>query len=298
MNGPSVAPAIHPLRSNFAADRVEFGTSADGFHVARIGDILLGLIPNGTGDFFLASTWRFTKPLAEARRHHFYSHDGRVADEAAFRLRAIETAEHMSELAAFARVQTRMTASTPWGGSQMATIYVEGIVSHSTSGHGGFQLSPDRNRLVDASVRSEGGWYEEDCEWAIVALTFPDVFTGYERRCAEEVAKHTFPAFWEKLRGRPLELGESRSKDRSSFDRVHANDWIVISAISSSHHTGMIEVIATRGGKRESRQDEQRFLVPDTEYSKRTSFGFVIDLQLHTIYEGPSSFAGWSARAA
>ncbi|MGV2079671.1 MULTISPECIES: DUF7007 domain-containing protein [unclassified Rhizobium] len=266
--------------------------------MARIGDILLGLISNGTGDFFLASAWRFTKPLAEARRHHFHRHDGRVADEAAFRTRVIQTAEHMSELAALARVQTCMAASTPWGGSQMATIYVEGIISHSTSGHGGFHLSPDRNRIVDVSVRSEGGWYEEDCEWAIIALTFPDVFTGYERRCAEEAAKHTFPAFWEKLRGRRLEPGESRSKDRSSFDRAHANDWIVISAIASFHHVGMIEVIATKGGRREISQDERRFLVPDTEYSKRSSLGFVIDLQLHTIYEGPSSFAGWSARAA
>ena len=298
MSGPSIAPVSNTICNNPAADRVEFGTSADGFPVARIGDILLGLITSGNGDFFLASAWRFTKPLAEARRHHFYRHDGRVADEAAFRLRAIETAEHMSELAAFARVQTRMTASTPWGGSQMATIYVDGIVSHSTSGHGGFHLSPDRNRLVDASVRSEGGCYEEDCEWAIVALTFLDLFTGYERRCAEEIAKHTFPAFWEKLRGRRLEPGESRSKDHLSFGRADANDWIVISATASSHHAGMIEVIATKGGNREFCQEELRFLVPDTEYSKRSSFGFIIDLQLHTLYEGPSSFAGWSARAA
>lgn len=298
MNGPSIAPASNPLSNAPAADRVEFGTSADGFPVARIGDILLGLISNGTGDWFLASAWRFTKPLTEARHHHFYRHDGRVADEAAFRLRAIETAAHMVELAAFARVQTRMTTSTPWGGSQMATIYAEGIVSHSTSGHGGFHLSRDRNHSVDASVRSLGGWYEEDCEWAIVALTFPDVFSVYERRCAEEIAKNTFPAFWEKLHGRRLEPGESRSKDRSSFDRTHANDWIVISAIASSHHAGMIEVIATQGGKREFSQDEQRFLVPDTEYSKRSNFGFVIDLQLYAIYEGPSSFAGWSAREA
>jgi hypothetical protein len=298
MNGSSIAPASNPLCSNSATDRVEFGTSADGFPVARIGEILLGLISNGSGDFFLASAWRFTKPLAEARRHHFYRHDGRVADEAAFRLRAIETAEHMSELAAFARIQARMTASTPWGGSQIATIYVEGIVSHSTSGHGGFHLSPDRNRFVDASVRSEGGWYEEDCEWAIVAMTFPDVFTGYERRCAEEVAKNTFPAFWETLRSRRLEPGESRSKDRSTFDRAHANDWIVISAIISSHHSGMTEVIATKGGSRTIQQEERRFLVPHADYEIRSRFGFVIDLQLHAVYEGPSSFVGWSARAA
>ncbi|WP_425503401.1 DUF7007 domain-containing protein [Rhizobium oryzihabitans] len=173
-----------------------------------------------------------------------------------------------------------------------------GIVSYSTSGHGGFHLSHDRNHIVDSSVRSAGGWYEEDCEWAIVALTFPDVFTGYERRCAEEIAKHTFPAFWEKLRGRRLEPGESRTKDRACFDLTHANDWIVISAITSSQHAGMTEVIATKGGKREFGQEERRFLVSDAEYSKRSGFGFVIDLQLHTVYDGPSSFAGWSVRAA
>ncbi|WP_313606822.1 DUF7007 domain-containing protein [Rhizobium sp.] len=298
MNGPSSTPANNPACTNPAADSVEFGTSADGFPVARIGEILLGLISNGSGDFFLASAWRFTKPLAEARRHHFYRHDGRVDNEAAFRLRAIETAEHMAKLSALARVQTRIVASTPWGESQLAMIYAEGIVSHSTSGHGGFHLSSDRNSLVDASVRSAGGWYEEDCEWAIVALTFPDMFTGYERRCADKIAKDTFPAFWEKLHGRQLEPGESRSKDRATFERDHAGDWTVISAVTSSHHKGMTEVVATRGGKREFDQEERRFLIPDVEYSKRGSFGFVIDLQVHAVYEGPSSFLGWSARAA
>jgi hypothetical protein len=298
MNGPSETPANTPVCTNPAADRVEFGTSADGFPVARIGVILLGMISNGSGDFFLASAWRFTKPLAEARRHHFYFHDGRVDGEAAFRLRAIETAEHMAELSGLARVQTLMTASTPWGGSQLVMIYAEGIVSHSTSGHGGLHLSFDRNLLVDACVRSAGGWYEEDCEWAIVALTFPDIFTGYERRCAEEIAKNTYPTFWEKLRGRRLEPGESRSKDRATFERDHADDWVVSSAIASSHHSGLTEVVATRGGKREFSQEERRFLVPDVEYSKRGSFGFVIDLQVHAAYEGPSSFLGWSARAA
>lgn len=78
MNGHSNTPASNSACSNPAADSVEFGTSADGFLVARIGDILLGLISNGSGDLFLASGWRFTKPFAEARRHHFFRHDGRI----------------------------------------------------------------------------------------------------------------------------------------------------------------------------------------------------------------------------
>ncbi len=290
--------ATNPVSMSPAVDDIEFGVSADGFPVARIGEILLGLISNGSGDLFLASAWRITKPLAEVRHHHFYGHDGRVADEAAFRFRAIETAEHMRELTALSRMQTRISASTPWGGSQLATIYAEGVVSHETSGHGGFHLSSDRNLQVDAAVRSATGWYEEDCEWAIVALTFPDLFTGYERRCADDAARNSFPDYWEKLRGRQLSAGESWTKDRAEFDRVHADDWIVISAIISSHHPGMTEVVATKGGKRDVQQEEHRFLISHEGYHGRGRFGFVIDLSRHAAYDGPSSFVGWSARAA
>lgn len=289
--------ATNPVSMLPAVDDVAFGVSADGFPVARIGEILLGLISNGSG-VFLASAWRITKPLAEVRRHHFSRHEGRVADEAAFRLRAIETAQHMRELAAFSRMQTPMSTSTPWGGSRLATIYAEGVISHSTSGHGGFHLSPDRNLQVDASVRSSGGWYEEDCEWAIVALTFPDLFTGYEQRCADDTARNTFPNYWEKLRGRRLSSGESWSKDRAEFDRLHVDDWIVISAIISTYHSGMTEVVAAQGGKRDVQRGERRFLIPHDEYGQRDRFGFVIDLSRHAAYDGPSSFVGWSARAA
>ncbi len=298
MNGATTLSATDRVSMSPATDDVEFGVSADGFPVARIGEILLGMISNGGGDFFLASAWRITKPLAEVRHHHFYGHDGRVPDEAAFRLRAIETAQHMRELSALARVQTRMSATTPWGGSQLATIYAEGVVSHSTSGHGGFHLSPGRNRQVDASVRSAGGWYEEDCEWAIVALTFPDLFTGYERRCADDAARNSFPDYWEKLRGRPLSAGESWSKDRTEFERVHADDWVVISAIISTQHFGMTEVVATKGGNRGFQIEECRFLVSHDEYGGRGRFGFVINLARHAVYNGPSSFVGWSTRAA
>lgn len=63
----------------------------------------------------------------------------------------------MSELSALARVQTQITASTRWGGSQFATVYADGVIKHSTAGHGGFHLSSDRNRQVDSTVRTEAG---------------------------------------------------------------------------------------------------------------------------------------------
>ncbi|MFA7416577.1 MAG: hypothetical protein WC048_19085 [Rhizobium sp.] len=275
---------------------VEFGESADGFPVARIGDTVLAMIPFTDGGGFLASAWRVQRPLSELERADFSGHDGRLADETAFRERVFEMAGHKRELAALRRVQTRMSSSTPWGSSQLATIYAEGVVSHTTAGHGGFHLTAERNALIHPMLRKDLPWYEEDAEWAIVALTFPELFTAYERKCADETIRGSWPDAWEKIFGRELRPGESRTKDRREFERQHAGDWIVISAILSNHHPGMTEVVATIGGARSDRADERRFLVPSAEYTDRGSFGFVIDDARHAGYDGPSSFIGWQAR--
>lgn len=291
-----IQPELTPLSADIPC--VEFGESADGFPVARIGDILLALVSSSTGDRFIASAWRLTKPLSDLRREDFYGHDGRVDNEAAFRLRVIETGEHIRELGTLSRVQTRMSASTPWGSSQLAIIHAEGIVCHSTAGHGGFHLSSDRNGKVDPLVRSAGGWYEEDAEWAIVALTFPDLFTGYERRCADETVRNTWPELWERAHRRTLGPGESLSRDRAAFDQAHVEDWVVISAIHSKQHAEMTEVVARKGGARGHEPEERRFLVPQSEYAARAPFGFVVDPVKHALYEGASSFVGWKRMAS
>lgn len=284
---------------NFETDAagagVEFGQSAEGFAVARIGDIVLAMLPIADGGAYLASACFVRRPLDELERADFYGHDGRLADEDEFRRRVHETAEHRRGLHALGRVQTRMSASTPWGSSQLATIYGPGVVCHSTAGHGGFHLSADRNRLIDPALRKDSPWYEEDSEWAIVALAFPDLFTAYERKCADETIRHSWPDTWERIHGRTLAAGESRSRDRHAFEEAHADNWIVISAIYSGQHDGMTEVVATKGGKRGA-GIECRFLVPSDEYAGRGSFGFVIDETRHHFYDGPSSFVGWHER--
>ena len=83
--------------------------------------------------------------------------------------------------------------------------------------------------------------------------------------------------------------------DRRAFEREHAGDWIVISALHSDHHPGMTEVIATRGGRRDADVEEQRFLVPSTE-CQVGRFGFVIDAARHVAYDGPSNFVTWAGR--
>ncbi len=274
---------------------VEFATSADGLPVARIDDLVLAMVTSPSGFAFLASAVAVRRPLADLTRADFIGHDGRVADEAEFRSRVAETAAHKRDLAKLNRVQTRMSARTPWGGSQMAVIYAEGVVAHSTAGHGGFHLSADRNAKVHPLLRKETPWYEEDCEWAIVAISFPELFTGYERSLAEKTVRNTWPDACEVIHGCVLAKGESWAKDRRAFDERHATDFVVTSAIFSNHHAGMTEVVAVVAGDRRS-GDERRFLVRSDEYAERGRFGFVIDPGRHVEYHGPSSFTGWRSR--
>ena len=140
---------------------VEFGRSADDMPVARVGDLVFAMVPARDGHYFLASAWRMTRPLSDLKRDDFYSHYGSVENEEAFKDRMVEQAEHCRELQVLARQSVRMNCSTPWGSSQGATIYADGIVSHTTAGHGGFKLSATRNVAVHPMLRADGGWYEK-----------------------------------------------------------------------------------------------------------------------------------------
>jgi hypothetical protein len=166
---------------------------------------------------------------------------------------------------------------------------------HDTASHGGFHLAIDRNAKVHPMLSSSDGFYEEDCCWAAVAVTFPALFTTYERHVAEKTLKDCEPDAWEAITGVVLAPGESLKKDRRSFEAAHAGDWIVLSALRSDHHPGMTEVIATRGGKRDPHAEERRFLVTSVEYEVGR-FGFVVDERRHAPYDGPSSFASWQGR--
>lgn len=270
---------------------VAFGHSADGFAVARVADTAFAMLPSRDGRFYLASGWHIDRPMEQWTRSDFYGHSGELADEAAFRARVEEDAEHQRESRALGRREIGSRASTPWGPSQVATVYAEGVVYHSTAGHGGFHLSAERNRHVHTMLRSRGGWYEEDEAWAIVAITFPHLFTAFERRSAERTIKDSWPDAWEAIFGTILQPGESWEKDRRSFEREHANDWIVASAITSKHEHGYVEVVATPGGRPGSETETRCFLVSAEEYCVGR-FGFVIDESRHRVYRGPSSFIG------
>ena len=275
---------------------IEFGLSAEGFCVARVGDTAFAMVPSRAGRHFLVTGWRISRPLAEWTRADFFGHAGELADEAAFRAKVLENAEHQREAKALGRIEIPSRSCTPWGDSQGATIYAEGVTRHSTASHGGFHLSAERNRRVHPMLRAKGGWYEEDSAWAVVAISYPHLFTSFERRCAGRTIKDSWPDTWETIFGSILGPGESYEKDRRAFKTKHANDWVVISAIASRAQADMVEVVATLGGKRDRGLEERRFFVPSSEY-QIGRFGFVIDPARHSISQGASSFGDPFRRA-
>lgn len=74
---------------------------------------------------------------------------------------------------------------SPWGRIDDATELAPGIVSVSTGSHGGIHLDAERNAMVPMiwqylthGTLGVHGWYEEDCDWSMVALTYPALFSA------------------------------------------------------------------------------------------------------------------------
>lgn len=123
-----------------ANPEIEFGRSAEGFPVARVGDSAFAMLSTLDGRHYLATGWQIARPLAEWRRSDFYGHSGELDNEAAFRAKVLEHAQHQRDKRTLGRREVHSRAQTPWGISHGATVYAEGVESHSTAGHGGFKL--------------------------------------------------------------------------------------------------------------------------------------------------------------
>lgn len=97
-------------------------------------------------------------------------------------------------------MQKHRPKSTPWGTSQTKRVQAEGIVWYETASHGGFHLSPERQaefeeRFPWFETFAGGPWYEEDQDWAAVALAFSGLFTHREIAAAVRTARHAAKPF-------------------------------------------------------------------------------------------------------
>jgi hypothetical protein len=185
--------------------------------------------------------------------------------------------------------------SSPWGAIQTRKKLAAGIWSVSTAGHGGIKLSRERNASMPDYMRSEGGWYEEDCQWSIAAVVFPLGFQrvikieGKPDRSEYDIAVDTlrnwYPAHYERFFDRVLAPGESMVKDEDQFKKDNVGNFVV-SAAWGSWATWVPKGMVGVSVRRASDGKEQGFLVPAEEYNARRGF-FVIDLERHKTVEIP-----------
>ena len=116
--------------------------------------------------------------------------------------------------------------------------------------------------------------------------------TGYTRDVDVEgfladvtgVVQRWFPSQYEEVTGEVLLPGQSDVKDERVWNAAHAADQVVVSAVTSETHPGMVEVTTTLGGARTSEAFEasRSFLVPTREYRDRQGrYGFVVDPARH-----------------
>jgi len=95
---------------------------------------------------------------------------------------------------------------TPWGPAESVQDIGAGILHVTTASHGGYFVPRELNALIPLAWRTHTfvargmiGWYEEDCDWCLVALAFPTTFPPPH---AADAAKRMFDATIAKKIGR------------------------------------------------------------------------------------------------
>ena len=257
-----------------------------GAPAAIVGDYIYALIPvKGVGDVVKCKGKPHGTPLEEIGHDSgfFNMSSNRHTDYATFESDISERLHHRNQLAEIGRYTENSNTSTMWGKAQHVERYAKGINCYSTSGHGGFKISSKVNEEIPEYFRNKDGNYEEDCEWAKVALSFPAVFTDREINFAIDTVKNFYPDEYEKYFDVKLIEGESSKRDRQIFEKRNKDNFVVISA--SLEDDGMVRAIATIGGQRQQyngpKIEEKTFLVTKEDYDTRRPSGFAIDPNKH-----------------
>ncbi len=165
---------------------------------------------------------------------------------------------------------------TPWGKSDYQKEVTKEIVFHATPGHGGYKVYDKQNKRIPDYMRKDQGWYEEDCEWALVVVSLPEFFPEKTVLEAKNTFRNWFPKEYEQFYGVTLAPGESYINDHNNFDKAHENDMVVVSALGTDNH--MVICMATKGGKRshEEWNHPKWYLITSEKYSTRKGFSYVI----------------------
>lgn len=191
---------------------------------------------------------------------------------------------------------TTIPTSSPWGAVQHADTLGPGITSVSTASHGGIHLDAWRvAQLPPALQTKRGQWFEEDVDWCIPAVAFPQHFDR-DRQTAIDTLRNWLPDLYEAHFNEVLPVGASMRKDERTFYARHANDLVVTSAFGSAHARELLPdiAIADRQVMVIARTNvgvpgaplvpgkEAVFLVDGERYDRRDGPSYVIDPQVDT----------------
>jgi hypothetical protein len=96
--------------------------------------------------------------------------------------------------AAMRRDAQAVPVDTPWGRAITRERVAPGLWVVTTASHGGYYVEPSAlDRIPEvfraATFTRSESWYEEDCDWAIVARYFPEAFPPEAQDHAEAVLR-------------------------------------------------------------------------------------------------------------
>lgn len=191
--------------------------------------------------------------------------------------------------------------NTPWGRSDYVEEVAPGIRSVETPSHGGYWLSAERRAQMPAALSLDSPWYEEDCEWARVAVAFKDLpCFAKSYTLALETLLNWNPDAYEAHLGVTVQPGQSLMRDKALFHEAHKDDLQTIAAFGDWDErcpAGMVLVCARVGGRGADHQwarpdlPERYFLVPDEQYKQRKGpGGFLVDLLQHREVDEQGGF--------
>ncbi|GAB2733332.1 DUF7007 domain-containing protein [Nocardioides pakistanensis] len=195
----------------------------------------------------------------------------------------------------------REDSRTPWGAAQTAHHVAPGIVQVSTAGHGGIKVSKERNALIPPALRNNSGWYEEDCEAAIVGMYHPEVMPHYQggdhdaiREACTGTVKNWFPDQYEKATGTTVTAEESyvrrdqqKAADKAAFRAAHADDFVTLGN-GDTHAAWIPTGFAVTRARKDATGEERHFLVPRDEVIHDSMWGkqIVVDPNRHLDVTG------------
>lgn len=167
---------------------------------------------------------------------------------------------------------------TPWGPPDTRHEVAPGICFYSTASHGGYHLSADRfntfrQLFPDFRLFAGDPWFEEDCDAALVILTFATEFSDQDVFLAEQSIRACAQYFRNRDRGwqqvwtivNETLAGALLRANRFRLD--HAEDWQVGSAGTNNQDGWDVDLTRVKDGAKQTKHFPQ---YPDKQFYSST----------------------------